>query len=219
MPVLTDVLAVMLVWRWVLRLGGPGLVLLGIADNSIVPLTGSMDVLTIWLAAHHRDWWPYYALMATVGAVLGGYITYSIGRKGGKEALERKVDKKRSQTVLDRFHRWSFWSVAVGAILPPPFPLVPVLVAAGASQYSRGKFVGALASGRGLRYSILAFFGRLYGKQIVGFFSDYYKPAVLVLVGIAALGGTITLRQYLRSRRKDGRGSSRAERVAPGKVA
>ena len=41
--------------NWVRRLGGPGLVLLGFADNSVVPLPGSMDVLTIWLAARHRD--------------------------------------------------------------------------------------------------------------------------------------------------------------------
>src|SRR5437867_1285483 len=106
MPVLTDVLAVMQVWRWVLRLGGPGLVLLGIADNSIVPLTGSMDVLTIWLAARNRDLWPYYAVMATIGAVLGGYITYSIARQGGKEALERKFDKEKAEKVLKRFQRW-----------------------------------------------------------------------------------------------------------------
>ena len=60
---------VFLVWTWLVRLGGPGLVLLGIADNSIIPLTGSMDVLTIWLAARHHEPWPYYALMATLGAV------------------------------------------------------------------------------------------------------------------------------------------------------
>jgi len=52
--------------HWLRRMGGPGLVLLGIADSSIIPLTGSMDVLTILLAAHHRTWWPYYALMATL---------------------------------------------------------------------------------------------------------------------------------------------------------
>ena len=34
-------------WQRLRRLGGPGLVLLGIADNSIIPMTGSMDVLTI----------------------------------------------------------------------------------------------------------------------------------------------------------------------------
>ena len=211
-----DLFAIILVWRWVIRLGGPGLILLGVLDNSIVPLTGSMDVLTIWLAASHRDWWAYYALMATIGGVLGGYITYEIARKGGKEAIERKLDKKKAEKVLKRFRRWSFWSVAVGATLPPPFPLVPVLVAAGGSQYSKRKFVGALTLGRGVRYAIVAFFGRLYGKQIVGFFAHYYKPAVLVLVGISVIGAAITLRQYLRSRSK---GRAPGEAIAPGKAA
>jgi membrane protein YqaA with SNARE-associated domain len=199
-----DLLASFLIWRWILQLGGPGLILVGLLDNSIVPLTGSMDVLTIWLAASHRDAWPYYAVMATIGAVLGGYITYYIARKGGKQAIERKLDKKKADKVLKRFRRWSFWSVAVGAILPPPFPLVPVLVAAGGSQYSRRKFLGALTLGRGVRYAIVAGLGSLYGQQIVAFFSKYYKPAALVLGGIAVIGGIITLRKYLQSRRNQG---------------
>ncbi len=77
-------------------MGGPGLVLLGIADNSVIPLTGSMDVLTIWLAARHREPWPYYALMATLGAVIVGYITYALARKGAKEAMERNFPSFRS---------------------------------------------------------------------------------------------------------------------------
>ena len=60
--------------RWLLRLGGPGLILLGIADNSVIPLPGSMDVLNIYLAARHHNLWPYYALMSTIGAVLVGVV-------------------------------------------------------------------------------------------------------------------------------------------------
>src|SRR5439155_7808998 len=89
--------------NWVRRLGGPGLVLLGLADNSVVPLPGSMDVLTIWLAAGHRSWWPYYAAMATIGALIGGYITYGLARKGGKEALEAKQDQVSK--IYSRFER------------------------------------------------------------------------------------------------------------------
>jgi membrane protein YqaA with SNARE-associated domain len=196
-------LAALLIWRWLVRLGGPGLVLLGIADNSVVPLTGSMDVLTIWLAARHRETWPYYAVMATVGAVLGGYITYSLGRKGGKEALEHKLNKKKAKKVFARFDRWGFGAVFVGALLPPPFPLVPVLLAAGALQYSKKKFVGALTLGRAVRYSLVAGLGSLYAKQITAFFSRYYKPAVLVLVALAVVGSVLTLLEYLRSRRSD----------------
>jgi membrane protein YqaA with SNARE-associated domain len=181
---------------WLLRLGGAGLILIGIADNSVVPLTGSMDVLTIWLAASHRESWPYYALMATAGAVLGGYLTYYLSQKGGKEALERKFSKRKADRICARFEKWGFGAVFIPALMPPPFPLVPFLVAAGALQYSRKKFLAALISGRAIRYSIVAGLGAHYGKPIVAFFSQYYKPAVLTLVGLAVAGSVFTLISY-----------------------
>lgn len=185
-------------WVRLRRLGGVGLVILGVADNSVIPLTGSMDVLTIWLAARHREPWPYYALMATVGAVLGGYITYSLARKGGKEAMERKLSKRRAAKVYKRFEKWGFGGIAIPALLPPPFPFVPFLIAAGALQYSRKKFLGALVLGRGLRYSIAAYLGFIYGNHIVRFFARYYKPTFAILIGLAVVGAILTLIQYLR---------------------
>src|SRR5580692_9261747 len=104
-------LAAVPIWHRLRRLGGPGLVLLGIADNSVIPLTGSMDVLTIWLAARHREPWPYYAFMATVGAVLGGYITYALARKGGQEAMQRRLSKRRAAKVYKRFEKWGFGGI------------------------------------------------------------------------------------------------------------
>jgi membrane protein YqaA with SNARE-associated domain len=191
-------LLIISILRQLRRLGGVGLVLLGVADNSVIPLTGSMDVLTIYLAARHRQTWLYYGLMATLGAVIGGYITYALARKGGKQAMERKLSKRRAAKVYATFERWGFWAVAVPALLPPPFPFVPFLIAAGALQYSREKFLGALTLGRLVRYSIVAGLGALYGTHIVRFFSRYYKPALTILIGLAVLGGVLTLIQYLR---------------------
>jgi membrane protein YqaA with SNARE-associated domain len=187
-------------WVRLRRLGGLGLVLLGIADNSVVPLTGSMDVLTIWLSARHREPWPYYALMATIGAVIGGYITYSLARKGGKEAMERRLSKRKAAKFCKKFERWGFGGIAIPAILPPPFPFVPFLVAAGAMQYSRKKFLGALALGRGVRYCIAAWLGFIYGNHVLRFFSRYYKPAFAILIGLAVAGAVLSLIQYLRYR-------------------
>jgi membrane protein YqaA with SNARE-associated domain len=186
------------IWHKLRRLGGPGLVLLGIADNSVVPLTGSMDVLTIWLAARHREPWPYYALMATLGAVLGGYITYALARKGGKEAMERKLSKRRAAQFSKAFARWGFASVVIPALIPPPFPFLPFLLAAGAMQYSRKKFLGALVLGRGIRYSLDAWLGFHYGRHVLRFFAQYYKPAVGILVGLAVIGTVLSLIQYFR---------------------
>src|SRR5437588_12479257 len=183
-------------WQNLRRLGGPGLVLLGIADNSVVPLTGSMDVLTIWLAARHREPWPYYAAMATIGAVIGGYITYALARKGGKQAMERKLSRERALQFSKAFERWGFFAVAIPALLPPPFPFVPFLIAAGAMQYPRHKFVAALTAGRLIRYTVVAGLGALYCTQIVGFFSWYYKTTVGILFGLACLGAAVSLIQY-----------------------
>lgn len=188
--------------RWLSRLGGPGLVLLGLADNSLVPMPGSLDVATIWLAASHRDLWFYYGLMATVGAVIGGYITYALARKGGKEALEHKLPKSKAEKVLKKFEKRGFSAVAISAMIPPPFPIVPVLLAAGALQYPRKKFLAALALGRGIRFMVVAGMGAIYGDPIVSFFSKYYEPALITLISLAVIGGIIALVQYLKYRNR-----------------
>jgi len=47
--------------RWIFHLGGLGFIPLGLLDNSVIPLPGSMDVLTIVLSARRPELWLYYA--------------------------------------------------------------------------------------------------------------------------------------------------------------
>jgi membrane protein YqaA with SNARE-associated domain len=195
-------------WLWIRHQGGPGLVVLGLADNSIIPLPGSMDVLTIWFAVHHRHAWWYYALMATFGSLIGGYVTYRLARKGGKATLEHRLGKKRTQSIYTRFEHWGFWAIFVPALLPPPFPFVPFLLAAGAMQYARHKFLAALVFGRGLRYTIIAYLGVLYGRQFLRFFNRYTKPTLYLLLVFSVVAGIAALIAYLRHRHEaDGSGN------------
>jgi membrane protein YqaA with SNARE-associated domain len=190
--------------RWLISLGGPGLILLGIADNSLIPLPGSTDVATIVLAAHHRQPWFYYSLMATAGAVLGGYLTYRMARKGGKETLEKKLSPRKTKRVYAIFERWGFASVAIPAILPPPFPIVPILLAAGAMQYPTKKFLAALTVGRGIRYSILGYLGAHYGRSIVKFFGQYYWPVLITLIALSAITALYGFVEYKRRQKAEG---------------
>jgi membrane protein YqaA with SNARE-associated domain len=211
MPLLTIVLLASKksALRWLVHLGGPGLILLGLADNSLIPLPGSTDIVTILLAAHHRDLWVYYAMMATAGAILGGYLTYRMARKGGKETLEKRFSKKKTDKVYAIFSRWGFAAVAIPALLPPPFPIVPMLLAAGAMQYSTRKFVTALAVGRGIRFTILAYLGVRYGRHIVRFFALYYWDVLLVLIAFSVLGGLFGVFEYKRRQKTSGPESPR----------
>ena len=132
--------------RWLLHVGAVGLIPLGLLDNSLIPVPGSMDVATILLSARQEQSWLYYALMATAGSLIGGFLTYRLARKGGKEALQHRFARKTLDKVDNIFRRWGFGAIAIPALLPPPVPMVPFLFAAGATQYPASKFLAALAS-------------------------------------------------------------------------
>lgn len=193
MHAISLILAEGAVWRWVLRLGGPGLILIGLIDNSVIPIPGGMDFFVILLSAHHREWWAYYGAFATVGAVIGGYITFKLAEKGGKEGLERKIGKKKAEKVYKKFEKGGFSTIAIGSVIPPPFPLVPVLMAAGVMQYTRKHFLTALTLGRAVRFFVVAYLGKTYGTAIVGWLGRYYKPFLYVLIGLGVLGGIAAL--------------------------
>ncbi|MCU1242378.1 MAG: rane protein [Candidatus Acidoferrum typicum] len=186
------------VMAWVLHLGGIGLIPLGLLDNSVVPLPGSMDVATILLAARDKQLWFYYAAMATLGSVIGGYVTYRIARKGGEEALRKRFSKRKVQKVLKTFERWGFLAIVVPAMLPPPLPIVPFLIAAGAMQYSRTKFLTALTIGRLIRYTIFAFLGATYGREIISLFTRHGYAVLFVALGasVAAVIIVLLVRKY-----------------------
>ena len=203
---LGTILAVSPAWKWLLRFGGPGLIAVGLIDNSLIPIPGGMDVAVVLLTAHHPTWWPYYAAMATIGAVVGGYLTYRLAQKGGKQSLEKKIGKKRAGKVYRKFEKRGFSSVFIGSILPPPFPMVPVLMAAGIMQYSRQRFLAALALGRAVRFLVIALLSMLYGTAIVDWLGRYYKPLLYILVALAILGALVALLYFMwyRARHRSG---------------
>src|SRR5712672_2008637 len=79
--------------------GGLGLLPLAILDSSLLPTFGSLDVLLAFLSARNGELWPYYAAMAILGALLGSYLTYRLGRKTGLAWMERRFGPRRSRQV------------------------------------------------------------------------------------------------------------------------
>jgi membrane protein YqaA with SNARE-associated domain len=174
--------------RWLVHLGALGFIPLGLIDSSIIPLPGSMDVLTIILAARSPELWFYYAVMATIGSVLGGFVTYRLARKGGEKSLEKRLSAKSMKRVIKLFERWGFAAIAIPALLPPPMPLVPFLLAAGAMHYSVKKFLPAMALGRIVRYMILAYLAARYGRKMLPFLLQHGHPVLAAVVGLVVTG-------------------------------
>src|SRR5580698_4964001 len=132
--------------RWLASFGGIGIFAVAIVDSSVIPLPlpGSTDLLLLLLAAHRGTTAltaAWLAFCAIAGSMVGGYLTWSAGRKGGEVALERYVPKRFLGKITGWVEKQGAWSVGISAILPPPVPLTPFLLAAGALKVPRGRFL------------------------------------------------------------------------------
>jgi membrane protein DedA with SNARE-associated domain len=144
--------------------------------------------------------WPYYAVMATAGSVIGAYFTYRIARNRGEKALRDKVSPRNVKKVTKAFERWGFGAIIIPAFLPPPMPMVPFVIAAGALQYSPKKFLMAMSAGRILRYCILAYLGAAYGRQIFRVIAAHGTTVLIITIALAAAATLVLF--LLRLRRK-----------------
>ena len=178
---------------WLAHLGGLGLFAVAIVDSSIIPLPlpGSTDLLLLWLIAHRGN--PFLlALIAISGSLVGGYTTWLIGRKGGEAALRRYVPARLLGRVVVWVKNHPVLAVFLPAVLPPPIPLSPFVLASGALSVSRSRFLLAFGAARTLRYSLIAWLGVAYGRHVVrlwtGTLQKWSTPLLCIFVALV-LGG------------------------------
>ena len=96
-------------------LRGLGLVALGLADNSVIHLPGSTNVLTIWLSVGQpkllallrrpRPTWAHARGAATSPTIWPA--------RAVKKPSKRKSRKSTATQVYKRFERWGFWAIAL----------------------------------------------------------------------------------------------------------
>jgi len=151
-----------------MHLGPLGLFLVAVVDSSIIPLPipGSTDLLLLLLVSHQGNPW-LFAPTAIVGSILGGYTTWHLGRKGGEPALHRWVSVRLRARIVDGVERHPVLAVFLPAVLPPPMPLSPFILAAGALGVPRRRFLIVFATARTLRYSLIAWLAVAYGRHVV----------------------------------------------------
>ena len=169
-----------------LSFGIIGVFLVSIVDSSFVPLPvpGVTDVLTVLFAAQHMN---VFLLVggATLGSAIGGYLSYQVGQAGGMQFLEKHVPRRIFRRVCGWMERHAILAVALPAILPPPMPLSPFVLAAGVLKMPRKRFLWAFTVSRGLRHAIAAWLGVHYGKHVLRLwtrFSDRWATTILIIL-------------------------------------
>jgi len=193
--------------HWLIHLGALGVFAVAVIDSSIIPLPlpGSTDLLVLLLAANQGNPW-LLAVAAISGSMIGGYLTWSAGKNGGESMLQRYVPARFLKPISLWVERHGVLTACVASILPPPIPLTPFLLSAGALGVPRNPFLASFAVARTLRYSFVAWLGATYGRRVIRAWSHYlagWSEAILwTFVGllIAAVGFGIW--KYLHDQRR-----------------
>jgi membrane protein YqaA with SNARE-associated domain len=179
--------------HWAVQLGLAGLFLASVLDSSIIPLPvpGTTDLLLLWMVSHNRNPW-LLASIAIAGSLVGGYSSWNIGKKGGEAALKRWVPARILKRIVGWVKQHPILAVFLPAILPPPVPLSPFILAAGALGVARRPFLLAFGAARTLRYAFVAWLAVRYGRQIVRMWSgalDKWSTPLMWVFGVVLVSG------------------------------
>ncbi|MCU1222657.1 MAG: associated Golgi protein-related protein [Edaphobacter sp.] len=189
-----------------------GVFLVSIVDSSFVPLPipGVTDVMIVVLAARH-DNLLLLVLISTAGSALGGYLSYQVGQSGGMAFIEKRISPRIFKSVCEWMENHAILAVALPAILPPPMPLSPFVLAAGALKMSKKKFMTTFTISRGIRHLVAALLGIHYGRHVLHLWNrlsaEYATPILIAIWTIILVSCAIAIWKLYET--------SRAVRIHP----
>ena len=186
-----------------LVMGGPGLFLIAFLDSSFLSFPQVVDLLMMGLVTHHKERLLYYALMPTLGSLGGCLVLYFIARKGGETFLRRRFHDHHVDRAMAVFQKYGLFAIAIPAILPPPVPFKPFVLAAGIAGVRPFDFIIAVLVGRGIRYFGEALLALWYGDRAAAFLRVNSRP---VAIAVALVVVTLAIAWTIRQRRGKGSG-------------
>lgn len=188
--------------RIIMNLGGFGVLCLAIADSSFLSLPEGNDLLIVILSTG-KSWgnMAYYAGMTIIGSVIGCFLLYSVGRKGGGPLLRKKFSQQRIERAERLFEKYGILTVVIPSILPPPMPFKIFVLSAGVFQMKPGEFLVAVIVGRTIRYFTWGILAVLYGDAVKLYMQQNLNQIGVVLFAFFGLAlGLGALYLFRRSR-------------------
>lgn len=182
---------------WADRPGGAwALFVIAFMESSFFPVPP--DVLLIALCVGSVTRWWRFALICSVGSVLGGVAGYAIGLWGYEAVGRPIVEFYRGEAVMAKIKEWydtyGFWGNLAAAVTPIPYKVFTI--ASGVFEFSFAQFLLASVIGRPLRFFAVAGMLRVFGPSIKRLIEKYFDIVAIVFT-VLLIGGFVLLK-YLR---------------------
>ena len=187
-------------YDWVLHwaetpYGVPVLLLLAFAESSFFPVPPDILLIALSLSINRKAF--YYALICTVGSVLGGIVGYYIGMYGYETIGKPIVDFYNGQAVMNaiklKYDQYGFLGILIAAITPIPYKVFTI--ASGVFNFDFLLFVLASIIGRSLRFFVVAGLIWKFGHPIREFIDKYFN--LLACIFVILLAGGFLIIKYV----------------------
>ena len=173
------------------RIGAAGLAALDSSGLFFPPM--DVEAAIVILRRHSEIVW-LLPFLATAGSLIGAAMVFWIGRKIGNNGLEHWISPGLLESVRRKVSHKGAVALVLPALLPPPFPLLPFVLACGALSVSATRFFIMFAGLRLVRFSILTALAWFYGRQILTMFqTGTFKTVMAVFVVLIVVGTSTTI--------------------------
>lgn len=164
------------------------LFLLAFAESSFFPVPP--DVLLIALAVSIPARALRYALVCSVGSVLGGMFGYLIGYQFmefiGFGILKFYGLTDKYESVAELYNRYNAWAVGIAGFTPIPYKVFTI--SAGAFRIDFSVFLLASVVSRSARFFLVAGLIYMFGEQIRTFIERYFNILAVIFVLLLVAG-------------------------------
>jgi len=186
------------IYNWTLRQAeGPYaayvLFAVAFAESSFFPIPPDVLLVPMALARREKAW--RYALICTVGSVIGGLLGYTIGAFLYDTVGQWIITTYHMQDAFQRFHdefnKWGVVIILAKGLTPIPFKLVTI--ASGVAALPIVPFVLAAIATRAVRFYLVAGLVRHFGEPIRTFVEKYLNWVALGILVLIIFGFWLVL--------------------------
>ena len=171
----------------------PALFLLALAESSFFPIPPDVLLMALAISIPRKSF--YYALVCSVGSVIGGVLGYLIGYEFmeliGYRIIELYGFADKWDYVGNLYNTYAGWAVAIAGFTPIPYKVFTI--AAGAFKIDLTVFLIASVLSRSARFFLVGGLIYFFGPPIRSFIDKYFN-LLAILFMILLIGGFILIK-------------------------
>ena len=180
-------------YDWVLHwaktpYGGIALFILAFSESSFFPIPPDVLLIALCIGVSSKSF--RYALICSIGSVLGGILGYWIGLEFfnliGKPIIDFYGLMDKYLLVQKLYDKNAFWAVAAAGFTPIPYKVFTI--AAGAFKINFWVFLLASALSRPARFYLVSLLIWKYGAPIKSFIDKYFNLLSIIFFVLVVLG-------------------------------